>query len=125
MKGDKTMKKLISITLIMMLTVALLTIGSTKADAMDNESAALLTAGIFLLGVPVMYAIAHSGHHPEPAYAHAGPPRYIERTRAVYGQPIYQKYRSHRYWASPYQRGYRQEHREVRHVARRDYRRGH
>jgi len=130
MKGDKTMKKLISITLIMLLTIAFLTIGSTKADAMDNESAALLTAGIVLLSVPVMYAIANSGPHHEPAYHHAGPPRYIEKTRVIHGQSRYEKYRGHSNWARRDTRSYRQEwrhqeHREARHDTRRDYRSGH
>ena len=123
------MKKLISITLIMMLTVAFLTIGSTKADAMDNESAALLTAGIVLLSVPVMYAIANSGPHHEPAYYHAGPPRYIERTRVIHVQPRYEKYRGHETWARRDTRSYRQErnrqeHRGTSRDARRDNRRG-
>ena len=52
MKGDSTMKKLMSITVIMMLTVSFLVIGNTNADAMNNESAALLTAGIVLLVYP-------------------------------------------------------------------------
>jgi hypothetical protein len=129
MKGDKTMKKLISITLIMMLTIAFLTIGSTRADAMDNESAALLTAGIVLLSLPVIYAIANSGPYHEPAYYHAGPPRYIERTRVIHAQPRYEKYRGHGNWAQPYKEGYRQEwnqqdHRGVSRDAHRDYRRG-
>lgn len=112
-----------------MLTVAFLTIGSTRADAMDNDSAALLTAGIVLLSVPVIYAIANSGPHYEPAYHHAGPPRYIERTRVIHVQPRYQKYRGHGNWARSYKQGYRQEwkqqeHRRTSRDARRDNRGG-
>jgi len=123
------MKKLISIMLIMILTVAFLTIGSTKADAMDNDSAALLTAGIVLLSVPVIYAIANSGRHHEPAYYHAGPPRYTERTRVIYSQPRYENYCGHGNWARPYTRSYRQdwkrhEYRRVSRDAHRDYRGG-
>ena len=99
-----------------MLTFSLLAIGANKADAMNNESAALLTAGIILLGIPVMNAIANEGAYTEPAYYNAGPPRYIEKTQIVYVQPKYKKHRRH--WAKPYKRGYRQE------WKRQQYRRG-
>ncbi len=127
MKGDRKMKKIMSITVILILTVSFLVVGSRKADAMNNESAALLTAGIVLLGIPVMHSIAHRGTYPEPAYAYAGPPRYIERTTIIYVQPKHKKHR--RYWARPYERGYRQEwkrqqHRRGMRDARHDYRRG-
>lgn len=126
MKGDGAMKKLLSITVIMMLTVSFLVIGSTNADAMNNESAALLTAGIVLLGIPVMHSIAHGGTYVEPVYSYASPPRYIERTKIIYVQPRYQKH--HRHWRRPYERGYRHEwkrleYREGRRDARHDYRR--
>ena len=126
MKGDSTMKKLMSITVIMMLTVSFLIVGSTKADAMNNESAALLTAGIVLLGIPVMNAIAPRGTYTEPAYTYAGPPRYIERTQIIYVQPKHKKHR--RRWAKSYQRGYRkewkqQQYRRGTRDARHDYRR--
>jgi len=119
------MKKLLSITLIMMLAVAFLAVGSTNANAMNNESAALLTAGIVLLGVPVMQAIASGGAYPQPVYAQAGPPRVVERTNIVYVQP--KRERHCRQWTRPYERGYRHEwkrmqHRRGMHDARRDYR---
>ena len=121
------MKKLISITVIMMLAVGFVAIGTTNADAMNNESAALLTAGIVLLGIPVISAIARGGTYPEPVYSHAGPPRYVEKTKIIYVQPKYQELRRER--ATSYERGYRQEwkhqqYREGVRDARRDYRRG-
>lgn len=121
------MKKIMSITVIMILTVSFLALGNTNADAMNNESAALLTAGIVLLGIPVMHAIARGGAYPEPAYAYAGPPRYIERTKIIYVQPKYQ--RRHRHWANSYERGYRQEWKQLQYRrgmrdARHDYCRG-
>jgi hypothetical protein len=127
MKGDSTMKKLMSITVIMMLTVSFLVIGTNNADAMNNESAALLTAGIVLLSIPVMNAIAHGGTYTEPAYSYASPPRYIEKTNIIYVQPKYKKNRRH--WAKSYKRGYRQElkrqqYRRGMRDARHDYRRG-
>ena len=39
------MKKLMSIMVIIILTVSFLAIGNTDADAMNNESAAMLSAG--------------------------------------------------------------------------------
>jgi len=110
------MKKLMSITVVMMLTVTLLVVGNTNADAMNNESAALLTAGIVLFGIPVMNAIAQGGTYPEPAYSYASPPRYIEKTKIIYVQPKYKKHRRH--WGKAYERGYRQE------WKRQQYRRG-
>ena len=121
------MKKLMTITVIMMLTVSFLAIGAKNADAMNNESAALLTAGIILLGIPVMNAIANEGTYTEPAYYYDRPPRYIEKTKVVYVQPKYKKHR--RQWARPYKRAYRQEwkrqqYRRGMRDARQDYRRG-
>jgi hypothetical protein len=126
MKGGSTMKKLMSIMVILMLTVSFLVIGNTNADAMNNESAALLTAGIVLLGIPVMNAIAHGGSYPEPAYSYASPPRYIEKTNIIYVQPKYKNHR--RQWAKSYKRGYRQEWKRIQYRrgmrdARHDYRR--
>ncbi len=118
------MKKLISITVIMILTVSFLVVGNTDADAMNNESAALLTAGIVLLGIPVMNAIAHGNTYPEPAYSYASPPRYIEKTKIIYVQPQYRKHRGR-----SYERGYRKEWKRIQYRrgmrdARHDYRRG-
>lgn len=121
------MKKIMSITVIIVLMVSFLVMGSSKADAMNNESAALLTAGIVLLGIPVMNAMAHGGTYPEPAHSYAGPPRYIEKTKIIYVQPKYRKH--HRNWEKYYERGYRREWKRLearkgRRDARHDYRRG-
>ncbi len=119
------MKKLMTIMVIIILTVSFLVVSNTKADAMNNESAAMLTAGIVLFGIPVINALAHGGTYSEPAYSHAGPPRYIERTKVIYVQPKHKKHRRH--WRKAYRRGYRQEwkqqeYRRGRHDARRDHR---
>ena len=121
------MKKLMSITVIILLTISFLVVGNTNADAMNNESAALLTAGIVLFGIPVMSAMAHRGFYPEPAYSYARPPRYVEKTKIIYVQPKSKKQR--RQWAKPYKRGYRQEWKRLQYRrgtrdARHDYRRG-
>jgi hypothetical protein len=134
-KGGRTMKKIISIALVFMLTISFLVVGKTRADAMNNESAALLTAGIVLLGIPVMQAIARETTYPERVYAPAypvqyrhayPPPRYIERTKIIYVQPKYKGHHRHR--GRAYERGYRHEMRHLeyrsgRHDARHDYRR--
>ncbi len=119
------MKKLMSIMVIIILTVSFLVVGAVKADARNNESAALLTAGLVLLSIPVMHAIAHSGPYGEPAYSY-DPPQYVERTKIIYVQPKHKKYRRH--WKKSYKRGYRQEwkrqeYRRGKRDARRDYRR--
>jgi hypothetical protein len=122
------MKKLISITVIMILTVSFLVVGNTNADAMNNESAALLTAGIVLLGIPVMKAMTYGGTYPEPTYSYARPPRYIEKTKIIYVQPKHRKHRKH--FSNAYERGYRkgwkrQQFRRGMRDARHDYRRSH
>ncbi len=126
MKGDSTMKKLMSIMVIIILTVSFLVVGTNYADARNNKSAAMLTAGLVLLSIPVMHAIAHSGPYGAPAYSYDDPPRYIERTKIIYVQPKYKKHRRH--WRKDYRRGYRQEwkqqeYRRGKRDARRDYRR--
>ena len=121
------MKKLISIMVMMMLTISFLVVGNTKADAMNNESAALLTAGIVLLGIPVMNSITQGRYYSEPAYSYARPPRYIQKTKIIYVEPKYGK--RDRHWSKPYKRGYRKgwkrmEYRRGMRDARRDYRWG-
>ena len=111
------MKKLMTIMVIIILTVSFLVVSNTDADAMNNESAAMLTAGIILFGIPVMNALANGGNYQEPAYSNAGPPRYIERTKVIYVQSKHKKHRRH--WRKAYRRGYRQEQK------RQEYRRGH
>jgi hypothetical protein len=125
MKGDSTMKKLMTIMVIIILTVSFLVVSNTKADAMNNESAAMLTAGIVLFGMPVINSLVNGGTYREPAYTYAGPPRIIERTKVIYVQPKHKKHRRH--WRKAYRRGYRQEwkrqeYRSGRHDARRDHR---
>lgn len=128
------MKKFLTMTLIFILAISFLVVGNTRADAMNNESAALLTAGIVLLGIPVMSAIARETAYPGPAYAPAyraqyreayPPPRYIEKTKIIYVQPKHKRHHRHR--GRAYERGYRDERRRLeyrrgRHDAREDYR---
>jgi hypothetical protein len=122
MKGDSTMKKILSITLIMMVTVSFLVVGSTNADAMNNESAALLTAGIVLLSIPVVSAIARGGTYAEPAYSHAGRSWYVEKTHVVYVQTKNKRHPGQ--LAKSHKRGYRRDWKRIQHErGRRDARR--
>ena len=84
------MKKLLSITLIVFLAGGFLLTEGKKAEAMNNESAALLTAGLVLIGAPIVYAITHD-HHAAPVYSR--PHRnYREKTIIVYKEPRYERH---------------------------------
>lgn len=108
------MKKVITIILIVIVSAGFLVAGSTRAEAMDNEAAAVLTAGMFLMGIPIMHAIVRDAVHHGHAYS---PPRYIERTKIVYAEPRH--YRKHRH-------GHRDHDRDCRHEGdRHKHRRGH
>ena len=107
------MKKLISICLALVLAGGLLLTDNTKAEAMNNESAALLTASIVLLGIPVVHAITHD--HVRHAHVYAAP--YPVRTTVVYTAPRYERRHRHDWDRSHrYERGWREhrEHREYR-----------
>lgn len=104
------MKKSLTITFIFILAISFMAAGSTRAEAMNNESAALLTAGIVLLGIPVMQAMARDRGHHEQTYVYATPPpRHVERTTVIYVQP--QDERRHKHWRKSYKRGYRDDNR--------------
>jgi len=90
------MKKFITTMVIIMIASGFLALGNTRAEAMHNESAVALTAGMFILGIPVIHAMAWEAAHHEHAYGHACPPRYIERTKVVYVEPRHKKMHRHR-----------------------------
>lgn len=126
------MKKLVTVTLVLLLAVGFLVVGNNRAEAMNNESAAVLAGTIAIFGLPVMHAIAQEIMYPGPGYASAYPAhyrpaypsRYIERTKVIYVEPRYQIHR-HRGWA--YERGYhdgwcRHDDHKGRADARRDHR---
>ncbi|MDH4233399.1 MAG: hypothetical protein OEW04_15390 [Nitrospirota bacterium] len=85
------MKKLISISLALVLAGGLLLTDTEKAEAMNNESAALLTASIVLLGIPVVHAITHDHVRPAPVYAAP----YPVQTTVVYTAPRYERHQRH------------------------------
>lgn len=113
------MKKLITIMVAIIVAAAFLAAGSTRAEAMHNESAVALTAGMVLLGIPVLHAIAHEAAHHDRAYGYVAPPRYIERTKVVYVAPKHKRIHRHRDhdrgWDRHYDgRGQRDSHRDAR-----------
>ena len=117
------MKKFTTIMLITMLAISFLVIGNTKAEAMNNESAAMLAGAIAIFGRPILNAIAQDMMYPGQVYAPAYPAqyryaypatRYIERTRIIYANPRHERFCRH--WRGDHRRGYRDEwrHREYR-----------
>ena len=113
------MKKLISASLVLVLAGGLLLAGNTKAEAMNNESAALLAASLVLFGLPVINAVAHDHYGPSPVYAGAYYyDSYPVQTRLIYRAPRYERYYG-QYWGRGhgYERGW-QEHRGHREYLR-------
>lgn len=112
------MKKLLSISLALILAGGLLLTENTKAEAMNNESAALLTASLVLFGIPIVSAITHDHYRPAPVYSgtyYADP--YPVQTRVIYTAPIYERHHRHDWKRSNrHERGWREhrEHREYR-----------
>jgi hypothetical protein len=102
------MKKLISISLVLVLAGGLLLAGNKKAEAMTGESAALLTASLILL--PVISAITYNHYVPPPVYSNVYYyDSYPVQTRVIYRAPRYGRhYERHygQYWG--YERGWRE-----------------
>jgi hypothetical protein len=78
------MKKMLMVILVVALAGGFLIIGDTRAEAMNNESAALLAGAIAVFGPPLLYGMS-GAYRPGPAYAAS----YPVRTEVVY------EYRSH------------------------------
>jgi len=105
------MKKLISISLVLVMAVGLILAENKRADAMDPATAALIATSFFFL--PVLSAISHEHNHYRPAayypgtypasnYSGAYPAAnyygayysapYPARTRVYYSAPRYEGY---------------------------------
>jgi hypothetical protein len=78
------MKKMVMAILVVVLAGGFLVVGDKRAEAMNNESAALLAGAIAVLGPPLLYGMS-GAYRPGPAYAAS----YPVRTEVVY------EYRSH------------------------------
>ena len=114
------MKKLISISLALILAGGVLLTDAQKAEAMHNAAAALLTASFVLLSIPIVSAIAHD-HYGHPAYAGSyGVAPYPGRTRVVYVAPQYKRHNRH-----DWRRGHAYESGRPEHRGRHEYRRDH
>ena len=86
------MKKAILAVLVLILTGGFLLAGTEKAEAMNNESAAMLAGAIVLFGGPILHAIAEDSYRPAPVYVDAYPsPYYTTRTEIIYERPAYRK----------------------------------
>jgi hypothetical protein len=53
------MKKILTISVCLIIVCSFLLIGNTRADAMNNESAAMLAGAIALFGRPILNSIAN------------------------------------------------------------------
>ncbi len=89
------MKRALYILMIGVLAAGILAAGGSRAEAMNNESAALLAGGIALFGGAVLNAVTH----PAPVYAEAYPSGYYGysyrpvRSRVIYVAPAYRGHR--------------------------------
>ena len=111
------------VVLAMVVSFLFSAVGVKKAEAMNNESAALLAGAIALFGQPVLHAIAGEVFYPEPVKVYRERPRKIiykkvyvikhERDDDCYG-PCYSP-------RNAYEKGWCD---EWRRLERRDYRRG-
>jgi hypothetical protein len=115
------MKKLISISLVLVLAGGLILAENKRADAMDPGTAALIATSFFFL--PVLGAIAHEHDHYRPAAYYPGTypaanyygayydAPYPVRTRVYYSSPRYEGYYG-RNWNRGY--GYERDYRSHR-----------
>ena len=95
------MKKVSLVILIVVLAGGFLVMGNTRAEAMNNESAALLAGAIAVFGPPVLYAMSRGGYRSGPAYATS----YPVRTRVVYEHRSYAPHQRHCGKERAYERG--------------------
>ena len=122
------MKKLLSISLVLILAGGVLMAENTKAEAMDPATAALVAAGVLLVP-PFISALAHGPYYgPAPVYGggyydggyygggyYGG--SYPAQTRVIYRAPRYGGYYGgYRGGGYGYERGWREHrgHREYR-----------
>ncbi len=115
------MKKLISITLVLVLAGGLILSENKKAEAIDPASAALIGASIMLL--PLISAVSHEHdyYRPAPAYTNVYyDDPYPVQPRVVYRDPGYYRYNRNYYRPAYGDSRYRPEWRE--HRGFRDYR---
>jgi ribulose kinase len=99
--------------LVMVLAGGFLLTGTSRADAMNNESAAMLAGAIVLFGGPIIHAIATDVYRPAPVYVDSYPrAHYTTRTDIIYDRPVYKK--SYRNFRRDSRSGWRYERHERR-----------
>ncbi|MCL5024335.1 MAG: hypothetical protein M1497_13415 [Nitrospirae bacterium] len=111
------MRKIVITGLALALVCGFLFVGTPGAEAMNNESAAMLAGAIAVFGPPVLSAMTGNGFYREPVYSGAYyAPAYPVRTEVIYVSPGYRRHCGPAGHA--YERGWRGEWR------RHDYERG-
>jgi hypothetical protein len=106
------MKKILTISVCLIIVCSFLLIGNTRADAMNNESAAMLAGAIALFGRPILNSIAN-----DVFYYSYSTFTYPARTRVKHFYPGHRRYYGKKSFR-PYRRGWRDERYEM------EYRRG-
>jgi hypothetical protein len=102
-------KKAFLTGLLVVLASGFMLAGAPRADAMNNESAAMLAAGIVLFGGPVLHAVAAESYRPAPVYVAAYPsPHYIAHTKFIHARSGY------RICNEPFRGHYKRERRDER-----------
>jgi hypothetical protein len=101
-------KKMILTGLVLVLTCGFLLTDTHRAQAMNNESAAMLAGAIVLFGGPILHAMTSDAYRPAPAYVESPPVSYYTtRTEIIYERPVYRAYRKP--FRGAYGRGWRDE----------------
>lgn len=112
------MKKIITISMVLILACSFSLTGNLKAEAMNNESAAMLAGAIAIFGKPVLNAIGREIFYPAPYYDSSyyndsynsnyysdySTYYYPNRTRIIYISPGYSRH--HRQGRDSYERGW-------------------
>ncbi|MGE5301448.1 MAG: hypothetical protein ACM3MB_10910 [Acidobacteriota bacterium] len=102
------MKKMFLIGLVFVLTFGFLLAATPRADAMNNESAAMLAGAIVLFGGPILHAMASDTYRPAPVYVETPAVSYhTTRTEIIYDRPVYRNCRKP--FRGAYERGWRDE----------------
>jgi hypothetical protein len=90
------MKRMVTITIIILLAVSFLVAGSRRAEAAHSDAPRVLAGLTIVFGLPVVNAVAREVVYTGPSYAPASPvhyrhayptTRYFERTKMTYGKP--------------------------------------
>ncbi len=122
------MKRMVTITIIFLLTVSFVVAGSKRAEAMHNDGTPVLAGLTIVFGQPFVNTVAREIVYAGPAYAPAYPAhyrhaypatRYIERTKIIYAKPRHFMHR-HRGWDRGWDHGKRYRDEWRRHEYRHD-----